>query len=184
MKFIYKWLIALLLAIEPSLMWSDDNLPSDMRLGAESMPLASAFDCVNLITGDFFLTDTSVTLEGPCPLHYSRFYDSGLYYSNHRGFGNGIHLPLRLGHMNRLMRDDKEVMLIVEEREAATVAYFGRNYGEVIQAQVDPKVFAIGYKNYSETGIAGVDSIKNKQLRFTAANSAVQPIDGDILVDN
>ncbi len=109
---------------------TEDVLPVDMRLGAESMPLATAFDCVNVITGDFFLTDTSVALGGPTPLHYSRFYDSGLYYPSRRGYGNGINFPLRLGHMYSLARDKNEVLLVAEEREAAVIQYRGRIHGQ------------------------------------------------------
>lgn len=73
--------LAFLIAFVPA--FSDDDLPSQMRIGAEYQPLGSAYDCVNLITGDFFLTDSSLVIDGPAPLSCTRIYDSGLDYHNH-----------------------------------------------------------------------------------------------------
>ncbi len=97
MRSLYLLLQTLLGLVISLSAFANDELPSQMRLGAEYAPLASAYDCVNLISGDFFLTDSSLVVDGPAPLRCSRFYDSGLRYFSTRGYGFGIDLPLRLG---------------------------------------------------------------------------------------
>ncbi len=70
-----------------------------MRLGAETAPLAVAFNCVNIITGDFFF-DTGVMLDAPCPTRCSRIYDSGLNYLGNYGYSFSTDLPLRVSQIS------------------------------------------------------------------------------------
>ncbi len=67
---ILRLLLIALLACS-STTYSQEKPPLEMRLGPDALPLATVYDCVNVITGEFFLSDTTsfpvkiVTRSGP-----------------------------------------------------------------------------------------------------------------------
>jgi hypothetical protein len=48
-----------------------------LRLGAETQSLYTAFDCVNIATGEYFETHDDVVIPGPFPLHFTHCLECG-----------------------------------------------------------------------------------------------------------
>lgn len=55
---------------------------SELRLAAESESTLTVAGCVNVMNGDFFQVDSDIVVDGPQPLSYTRFYDSGDHSSD------------------------------------------------------------------------------------------------------
>ena len=153
--------------------YSQEKPPLEMRLGPDALPLATVYDCVNVITGEFFLSDTTVATEGPNALLYSHCYDSSsrskyITHSPH-GYGFGMDFPLKLSGLSASGIKDRPYEVFLEEREGSATKYLGVSLGgDAVLATVDEAIYTKhGQTNYAGGGICGADTVKNIKLHFT-----------------
>jgi hypothetical protein len=76
-------------------LFAEDHVPN-IRFTAEAEPLATVAGCVNVISGDFFLVETDLVVDGIQPLHFTRIYDSGHLKNFKFGYGVGCQIPLKV----------------------------------------------------------------------------------------
>jgi len=70
-----KLLISLILL--PSLIYSDNGNKVELLSDRFQAPSGIVADCVNVVTGNYFLVETDLYNPGPVPIVYQRFYNSG-----------------------------------------------------------------------------------------------------------
>ncbi len=142
-----------------------------MRLGADSEPLASVYNCVNVVTGDFFLSDNALQVNAVVPLRYNRSYDTGDGRENPpQGRGFGTELPLKIHGIvpYKTVQNVSECKISIEEQEGASVIYKGRMGSGFTQAVAEStSLNKHGYTNYATAGIPGCDCIKKRTIDFT-----------------
>ena len=142
-----------------------------MRLGADSEPLASVYNCVNVVTGDFFLSDNALQVNAVVPLRYNRSYDTGDGRENPpQGRGFGTELPLKIHGIvpYSVAREGWKCSIYIEEQEGASVIYKGRMGSGLTQAIASSESLnKHGYTNYATAGIPGCDCIKKRTIDFT-----------------
>ncbi|MDP1835514.1 MAG: RHS repeat-associated core domain-containing protein [Chlamydiales bacterium] len=134
-----------------------------IRLTAETESLASAYGCVNAVSGDFFDFQTDVVC-GVESLNYTRCYDSGHPYSSRKGYGMGSQFPFYMGTTTLNLKSQK-VTLPVMEREGSYIPYLREFRDGVAYFTVDPELFKHGYTNYSEDGINASTDIRNRIIK-------------------
>src|SRR5262245_61124772 len=100
------------------------------RLPAEAEPVSTAAGCVNVITGEFFQTETDLFVNGVDPHHISRTYDSGHDFSSRFGFRWGIQIPKLIKDVNHV-GDYLEAK--IPQREGAFLPYKGKQKDGVAQ---------------------------------------------------
>ncbi len=161
-----------LLLLIPCLCFSEENQTfPDMRLGANSEPLTSVYNCVNVVTGDFFLSDNALQVNAVVPLRYNRSYDTGDGRENPpQGRGFGTELPLKIHGIvpYKTVQNVSECKISIEEQEGASVIYKGRMGSGFTQAVAEStSLNKHGYTNYATAGIPGCDCIKKRTIDFT-----------------
>ena len=148
-------------------------------MGANSEPLTSVYDCVNVVTGDFFPSDNALQVNAVIPLCYNRFYDTGDGRENRpQGRGFGVELPLKINAIvpQRNAQGISECLIYVEEQEGANVIYKGRMGSGFTQATASAaSLNKHGYTNYATAGIPGSDCIKKNFGNSWPSTSSVCP---------
>ena len=129
------------------------------RLTAELEPVATVFDCVNAISGDFFYSNSDLYMDGPEPLSLTRVYDTGTI-KKEGAYGVGVAMDIP-GGLN-VYEKGKEISLSVGRRQLAKTSYKKEKHqadGTVIQVSKD--IYKLGYTNCSNGGISAKSHIKN-----------------------
>lgn len=67
----------LILTFIPFLLFASDHDRVEVLSDLFQTPSGVVSDCVNVITGHYFLTETDIYVPGPTPITYQRFYNSG-----------------------------------------------------------------------------------------------------------
>lgn len=138
----------------------------EVRISPNSQPLATAFNCVNLISGQYFAHDSGVAVQGPVPLHYDCFYDSGHLDKWGLAWGWCMNIPLRCGWMEKSR--DLKFSMVQEEAEGFNVSYTSIGHPGVSRVgfKMNPEIFQKGYTNYNGGAITGQNNLHNQQLVY------------------
>lgn len=144
------------------------------RFTSDSEPILTAFGCVNVSSGDFFLNLTELFIDGPEPLPYTICYDSGHLYDGkvkvdsrdesfrqNMGYGFGMDFPLRVV---KLSLEKKKWRTDAEQRQGVSLTYRGEKVPEGLKFKLDPQCYATRVTNYSSEGISGRTDVKNTTL--------------------
>ncbi|MBN9378090.1 MAG: hypothetical protein BGO14_01240 [Chlamydiales bacterium 38-26] len=128
----------------------------DFNLSAESEPLMSIADCVNVSSGLFYLVEEDFTGNTIEPLRIIRSHDSGNHYESFLGTSVGTQFPLIATARQKGARHSYAMLC---ERDGALLPY--RAESHEYQHKIDPRVFIKGYTNYSREGISGQSNLNN-----------------------
>ena len=64
-----------------------------IRLGSDAQPLSTACNCVNVISGQYFISEPNLVVDGPVPLSYSLAYDAGVRVDDGLAWGWHLQIP-------------------------------------------------------------------------------------------
>lgn len=143
----------------------DNFAPS---LSAETEPLASVGNCINVISGEFFQVDKDLQGTTIDPLNLVRFYDSGSTADSLLGYGFGSAFPLLAIGTEKGARHQYGM---ISERENSLLLYRTKSGGEAGCFSVDPRVLENGYTNFCRSTLSGKTNIINKKALFRYKNT-------------
>ena len=123
-----------------SIAFADDEV--NLRVTADVEPLASAYGCVNVVSGDFFQGDADFVYDGPEPFSFERSYSSSNEPTADRylGLGQGINIPLSIKPVVRPKHKRKHCVVSAELRTNCWLTYQAKTEENIIMAllsQVD-----------------------------------------------
>ena len=142
----------------------------ETRLAAESEPLLTIANCVNLMGGAFFQVDQDLVVDGPLPLSFTRHYDSGdrnedNYYFNHYGYGVGLGSPLFIKYSIYPGNDER---IYVDQRHRYGVPFRITSKGKTwFKAGINPCVYKWGYSNCTAALERGQPCLTHTELSVT-----------------
>ena len=151
------------------------------RLAAESEPLLTVANCVNVMDGSFFQVNQDMVIDGPVPLSYTRYYDSGdcnydLLKYNHYGYGVGLGYPLMLKYIKA---PNRNVYISVDQRYHYGVFFNLRNEGRFRKGYFHPDMFRYGYTNCTAALKRGNPSLAHTESYFMPLSGFMIPILAD-----
>lgn len=133
-----------------------------LRLGSETQSLYTAFDCVNIATGDYFETHDDVFVRGPYPLRFTHCLECGvgITQSSWKGVNQFLQIPMHAC-------TTPAGFLAVNQREGAFLAcrILSSN-----QAEVSPEIYKWGYTNYGSGDLSGRSNLRNTRITFPENN--------------
>ena len=148
----------------------------EYRLTAESEPLLTVANCVNVMSGDFFYVDNDLVVDRADPIAFSRFYDSGMNFMNIANsgadFGNcvGVSYPLELTFTTTKKRLSKAKggKLSLDQRQWLEIPFEGKKAkkGKAIHAAINEKIFEKGYTNCTEAMLRGEPSLVHTSMKL------------------
>ena len=159
--FMRKWIFVFILILTIAQLRAEQP-----RLAAESEPLLTVADCVNVMDGSFFQVNQDMIIDGPVPLSYTRYYDSGdcnydLIKYNHYGYGVGLGYPLMLKYIKA---PNRNVYISVDQRYHYGVFFNLRNEGKLRKGYFHPDMFRYGYTNCTAALERGNPSLAHTEI--------------------
>ena len=118
-------------------------------------------DCVNVISGDFFLRETDLVDISYYPLEFQRKYDSGGRFFSEYGFGTGSNFPVQLAKYD--FRNEATFQL--DERQGSCVFFdFVRKGGNKFGGSLNNCIFENGYVDSLKSILGAAFSVRNMKL--------------------
>lgn len=181
---VLAWLLLSLSAFVPLFSFNGPT-PPPTRLASDAQPLCTAYDCVNVISGRYFVSEPNLTLAGPAPTGYSIAYDAGSLGTDNELWGWGRQIPLRKGYLDFCKKKNQKVFEVVaEEVEGATLMHSALSHSQSqVIFGVRPDMYDyVGYTNVCGGCISGQNNLHN--VRATYQNFRTEYKYGYFIVTN
>lgn len=120
------------------------------RLSADSEPMITIGNCVNVSTGDFFVQSDDIVVDGPEPLIFSRIYDSNNNIPSQLGSGMFFSFPTGLEKGN-----GSKPNMLIEEQGGAYLPYKGKK-------ENNKETYWIDGESFLKTGVTNTGHIESR----------------------
>jgi RHS repeat-associated protein len=153
----------------------DDISQLEISLSADSEPLATVAQCVNVNSGQFFQVDSDLVTHTIDPLSLLRYYDNGSKKESFMGRSFGSQFPIFASDAQSTNRHsyamicERETFLIPyrssSERLTHTEGFLGLAISYITthspNFKIDPRVLQKGYTNATRDHISGRSNLTN-----------------------